>query len=241
MNKILNYIIKGHGIGTIIILFFSVLISSYQELIIRTAVIDSIPYIQMVADEILPLKLENGTITLPKDMKKSFPLYVDKTYGEIPFVIDTSSKEINVNELKSGIYLTKTSLYTVNNINGKITNSKLRGDLYLEKKDYTQNLKDKVKWFMMLVTILLVIKNFLVYFIANLLYTLLSEPIIKANNITLNFDAKMRLSAVCLFLILSLSFILQLIGLNLNLFAIIILMIISQYIITKKINNKASY
>ena len=235
MNKILNYISGGKGIGAVLILLLSALISVYFSLMARTAVINSIPYLQMIADEILPISMVDGTITVPQNTKKVYPIYSDEKSEDVSFTIDTTSDSLDTTNLKSGLYLTLSYFYAVDNSKGEIKSTKLKGSIRLDKKDYTNILKDNVKWIVMAIFTLSMISYFIVYFLLTMFYAFCAGIAAKVSNKNLDFDKKMRLSAVCLFIVLILSFVSGLFNINIPWLMFLLLVIGLQIFFTKKL------
>ncbi len=235
INKISNYIVKGKGIGALLILAVSVLWSASITLQVRSMSLTVIPDIQLIANEILPLKMENGVITTPKDIKKVYPVYSDDKHGDYHFTIDTSVDTLNTADLKSGIYLTRSNIYNVDNKYGEIRSMKLKGDIYLEKKDYIPYLQSKAKLAVMILAAVMTAFLFIYYFILNLFYTFITYITLKISGKKLNFDAKMRLSSICLSLVWLLSFIDGYVGIYINWFIFMVLVVILQIIIAKKL------
>ena len=236
MNKILNYISNGKGIGSIIILLISTLLSLYIALISRSFVSQSIPYIQIVANEILPIKMTNGIITTPYNTKKVYPISSDDKIGEYSFTIDTTTDTLDTTNLKSGLYLTRTHFYSINNYKGEIKSTKLQGDFTLEKKDYTETLKGYVKWFVIAIFLISLIAYFISYLLLNIFYAYCTIIAAKIYNKELNFDKKMRLSIVALSAVVFFSFILKFAGINMHWLIFILLVIGLQIILAKKIS-----
>ena len=235
INKISNYVARGKGIGALLILTISILYGVYAALQFRTLSTHLIPYIQMAANELLPIKMENGIITTPKDTKKVYPIYSDDKLGDYSFTIDTSVDTLDLSNLKTGIYLTRSNFYSVDNNNGEIRHVKLKGNLSLEKKNYTTLLLSQIKWVVIFIALSATLCFFIVYFILNLFYTFLSKFALMINEKKLNYDAKMRLSAVCLSLVSLLSFIISFANISINWFIFMVLVVILQIIIAKKL------
>ena len=178
--------------------------------------------------------MENGVIVTPKDTKKVYPIYSDEKIGDYSFTIDTSVDTLDMSDLKSGIYLTRSNFYSVNNNNGEMRHVKLKGNLSLEKKNYIPYLQSKAKLGVMIIAAVMIAFLFIYYFILNLFYTFIASIIFKISEKNANFDSKMRLSAVCLSLILLLSFLGKLVNISINWFAFMVLVIILQIVFVKK-------
>lgn len=235
MDKILNYVAKGKGVGSVIIMLVSVIFASFIAISMRNVAIMSVPYIQMAADEVLPITVENGIITTPSETKKVFPVFIDDNDEQYSFIFDTTNDTLDTSDLESGIYLTRSHIYVVDNEQGKITSKKLKGNFTLEKKDYTDILKSNIKWIVMAVTVMSIIIFFITYFILNIFYAYCASIAAKIANKSLNFDVKMRLSAICLSFMLLASFGLKFVGINIGLLAFFALVISMQIFLAKKL------
>ena len=235
MNKIINYISNGKGIGAIIILLISTLFSLYISLVARTAVTNSIPYIQMIADEILPIDMVNGNIRVPGNTKKVYPIYSDDKLGDYSFTIDTTTDTIDTTNTASGLYLTRSYFYSIDHNNGEIKTTKLKGDLSLAKKNYTEVLKNNVKWLVIAIFIISLIAYFISYLLLNIFYAYCASIAEKLSKQNLNFDKKMRLSAVALSAVTLFSFVLSFANINLSWIVFIVLVICLQIILAKKL------
>jgi len=235
MNKVLNYISGGKGVGAVLIMLVSALISVYFSVVTRTAVIDSIPYIQIIADEVLPIEMVNGTITQPYNTKKVYPIYSDEKTGDVNFTIDTNIDSMDTTGLNSGLYLTRSYFYTVDNTKGEIKSTKLKGDIKLDKKDYTKFLQNNVKWLVLSVFVLMWLAYFVVYFLVTMFYAFCAVIAEKTSKKSLDFDKKMRLSAVCFILVLAVSFALSFINVNISGLIFLLLVILMQNILIRKL------
>lgn len=234
MNKVLNYIYKGKGVGAIILLFVSVIFAGFIGIMSRRVADMSVPYIQMVADDVLPLMVDNGTVINPVGVKKVFPIFVDDKEMQYSFIFDTTTDTLDEANSESGVYLTRTHLYAVNKQKGEIKSQKLQGSFMLEKKDYTQLLKSKIKWIVITIFAISTVCLFAMYFILNIFYAYCTSIATKITNKQLNFDTKMRLSAICFSVVLLVSFALNFVGVYINVFLFFALVIALQVFLLKK-------
>ena len=234
MKKFANYINNGRGIGFIVILFASVIFSAYHSMVVRKYVIDAIPYIQTIADEILPLEIDNGTVVSPYDINEAFPLYSDEIIPEFNFNVKTNVDTLDTAKLKSGIYLTRSHFYIINNEYGQMEAIKLKGNLTILKKDYTQTLRANVKWLTIFYAILFIFSSCFMYFILTLFYAFCSDILVKISNKDMHFSQKMRLSAICLTATLFLSLLLTFINLSMNIYMFFLTVIALQLTFIKK-------
>ena len=153
---------------------------------------------------------------LEKKHKKVYPIYSDEKTGDVNFTIDTNIDSMDTTGLNSGLYLTRSYFYTVYNTKGEIKSTKLKGDIKLDKKDYTKFLQNNVKWLVLSVFVLMWLAYFVVYFLVTMFYAFCAVIAEKTSKKSLDFDKKMRLSAVCFILVLSVSFSLSFINFKIS-------------------------
>ena len=134
MQKIIDYVIKGKGIGALWLLLFSALFAFISAYKLHRELPQAVPYIQQFADEFLPITIENGKVVTPEETVKTHTY----DFGGESFVvtIDTT-KDVIEEGAKPGIYLTKSYLYSV--ANDEVRRQNL-ADMKLEKKDYTSEM-----------------------------------------------------------------------------------------------------
>lgn len=193
MNKILNYIQNGRGLGIKIILILTLIISTYVSVAVKTGGTDLIPYAQQIADQMLPIKVENGVIVDPVDTIRTATL--GDSGFTLPFVIDTTTDTLDTSKLKQGVCLSRTTLYTVNNNEVRI--KKLQGSFELPQQDYTDFFNSVLNWIAVISFVLVMIFGFLSYFITCLIYALCAILVAKLTKNTYSFDQRMRLSVIC--------------------------------------------
>lgn len=196
MQKLFNYLRLGQGIGAKFLFVWAVIMSIFIAIYIRVAGAEGIPYVQSVADEMLPIRIENGIVVEPADTYKQARLKLDD-YSDtvnLPIVIDTRSNTLDADSLRDGIYLSRTTLYTVNNNQVRIT--KLGGDFSLPRADYREDLKTLLNWTAVITGIFCIAILFLFYFILTLFYAWCLIAVAKFAKKSLDFDSRMRISSV---------------------------------------------
>ncbi len=199
MNVILNYIARGQGLGIKYLLLFSLIVTVFFSVTIKQAGDDTfVPAAQEAADEFLPIRIENGVVTEPKDTVKihSFNLGDDDQDDADWFNLkmDTTVDYMNTAGLKQGIYLTKRAIYAVNNDQTRVYN--LENSAYFPKKDYTDTFRSILNWTIVGLGIFGFFAFFIFYFIAVIFYATCSYVISAIFRKQYNFDLRMRLSTL---------------------------------------------
>jgi len=232
MNKIVNYVLRGRGIGALWLFVFALLFSFLAAYRLNGVLPQTVPYIQAFADDVLPVKIENGQVVEPQNTLKSLKYTVS---GE-PFVveIDTTKDVLSEDAHEAGFYLTKSYFYTVSN--QEIRRRALSEDLDLPKQDYTPLLYKAVDWTVASVAVLGPIVMFFYFLIGVVFYAFCCSLACTLNKTELPFKAKMRLNTV---LFIGLYLVLMFaagFGLNLSTLAFFCIMLILQIIFVKKLS-----
>lgn len=232
MNKVYDYILKGKGIGMSILLGLSIFFSVNFNVLFNHFANMATPHLQDILYRTAPLKIENGTVVVPENTIKKVVLF-DYGTKQYSLLIDTTVDFLSANDLPDGLYLTRKKLYF--SYNGEIRTQNLGNDIEIENVDYTQFLQQGFKKLAMYVFFLMVFGLFATYMILNVFYALLTKIAELVNKRTLSFVSKLRLNAV-LFSVVSLSFfILGNFNIILGKIAFVLIMLILQIIIVKKI------
>lgn len=231
MNKIIGYIKSGRGIGAFLIFAFAFIISAYYGIVSRQVLLDSIPAIQAVADEILPLSIQNGMIVAPQNTIKEINLAGNDKQSFL-FVLDTTQDSLNTDNLKDGIYLSRSHAYTVRG--NEVKSVKFSKSFDLPQKDYTQIMQTSVRWFTLIFiaagTLILFILNFIIvifYTFCNRLACIIAQK-------NLSFEAGMRFNSLLYIALCAFLYLLQLTGFYIGMLAFFLTMIALQIILTKK-------
>lgn len=211
MEKIFNYIATNKGMALKPLLVFSLILGLLLTIVVRIFAADLIPYAQNAADQILPIRVENGIVVEPANTYKTIRL----NDLDMNFVIDTQSSHLDLHDLKPGIYLTKTTLYTVGNRNDtRIV--PLSGNFDLPKGDYRDVFRSMVNWTAVLVLVLGSAFIFFGWFILSIFYAACSYIISAMMSRKYDFDLRVRLSVLTLITIFVASKILSLLGINVS-------------------------
>ena len=198
MKKLINYISAGQGLGLKLILIFSGLVSLVFAAYIRISGAALIPYAQDIADQMLPIKIENGIVAEPAKTIKVAHLRITEDADPIalPFIINTTVDELNTNELSSGIYLTRTAFYAVNK--NEVRLYKLEDNMDLPKGDYREDFKSALTYTSIALFVIGWISLFIMYTALTFFYAGCSYAVSAIFSKRYNFNTRMRISTLCL-------------------------------------------
>ena len=116
MEKILQYIREGKGRGLIFLLAVSVVLSFLSVHTARKFCTEVERQMDLLADEFLPITVENGKIVSPENTYKRVDFKIDDTDSHsegIPIVLDTRTKESAVPDAKIGFFMMTDVVYIV--------------------------------------------------------------------------------------------------------------------------------
>ena len=192
MQKIYAYIKNAKGIGALWIFIFAALVAFSSAYSAKKFFPLAIPYIQEFADTFLPIKIQDGKVMVPNST------IIFKTYhiGGEPFVVElnTTTDILSEGEHKSGIYLTRSYLYSVTD--NKIQRQKLTTNINLKKQNYVPLLNDFIEYIVWIILIAGPFFNFICFMIAVVFYAFLTEFACYLNKVTIPFKQRMRLNTV---------------------------------------------
>ncbi len=240
MNKLSAYITSGSGFGIKILLIASALIAIILAIIGRTAASPAIPGIQDTLNQLLPVTIENGTITAPADTIKTavFRLHEDGKEAGLPVILDTTSRQTEPRNLKPGIYIQQQSIIVASS--KKITTYSLKElaqswDISgtWQPGDYSGQISSFLNWLIFIFAGAAFVGIFCVYFVLSLFYATVAALIAAAFKRKTAFDFRMRLSVICLLGGYLLSFLLGFAGIGLNGWAFFFTVIILQSLLIK--------
>ena len=192
MKKMMNYLKNSNATGALLLLIFAALVAFHSAYSLNKILPKGVPYVQQFADEILPIKIENGKLVEPQNTVK---VYKHEFAGQ-PFsiVVDTTRDMLEEQQMENGIYLTRSYLY---GINGKeIRRQTLTGNVNLPKQDYTPVMKMLINWLVWGVVLIAPFFNFACFLVAVLFYVFCTGFACVLNRVTLDFKTKMRLNTV---------------------------------------------
>ena len=235
MKSIINYIKFGRGIGARWLFLYAVVVSIVLGVSIKIAGYYATPTLQSIADQLLPIKIENGVIVEPENTVKAVKLDAEEL-SQYPIILDTTLEVIDTAGLRDGIYISKKAVYFVNDNQIRVHN--FSGTMDLPKGDYTDMFKKiavYVAWFMGLLALIVL---FIVYLALTAFYAIFATTLSKVCKVNLDYPAGMRLSALAYIFTSVLLAILRLCGLNTPLWLYFIAVIALQTIILKLMTVK---
>ena len=115
MDKIVNYIKRGRGFGFIFLLAAAVLKTIPIMMDLKVAYTDLQPKMMLIANDFLPIKVENGKIVEPSNTYKNVKLQLgsnDKS-DVLPVVLDTREETSVVPNEKEGLFIMTDMIYFV--------------------------------------------------------------------------------------------------------------------------------
>ncbi len=115
MDKIVNYIKRGRGFGFIFLLAAAVLKTIPIMMDLKVAYTDLQPKMMLIANDFLPIKVENGKIVEPSNTYKNVKLQLgsnDKN-DVLPVVLDTREETSVVPNEKEGLFIMTDMIYFV--------------------------------------------------------------------------------------------------------------------------------
>ena len=196
MDKIVSYIVRAQGIGAKFLLLMSLVLALFVAVLLKTYGTKLVPFAQGVAEEILPIKVENGVVVEPADTFREIVLFgsEDNPKNNVVFVFNTSVDSLEVQDLKQGIYLTRTRIYTITDNQVRFAN--LEEDFHLPQGDYTGAFRKIVLWTAILSIPIIFVASFVGYLIVCLLYSLIAWILCAIFKKEFGFDFRMRLSVL---------------------------------------------
>ncbi|MBR6409734.1 MAG: DUF1189 family protein [Alphaproteobacteria bacterium] len=231
MQKLITYIKQGKGIGALWLLIFGALVAFYSAYSVHKNLPELVPYAQKLADDILPIKIENSKLVIPQE-----PKTLTYTIGKDSVIVEIDPTKDLLQEVeKPGFYLTRSYFYSIND--REVRRQNLIKELDLPKKDYTPWMYSFIKgltWFIVLVGPLF---NFACFLIAVLFYAFCTGLSCVLNKTPLQFKTKMRLNTILFISVYVLSTLARIIGLNLSLLGFFLIMIALQLICVKRLKN----
>ena len=193
MRKIVNYIKFGRGIGASWLFLYALIGAIIFGVMCRSLGYVATPALQNVADQLLPIKVENGVIVEPENVIKAVK-FESEDLGQFPVVLDTTVDAIDTVNLASGIYISKVAVYFVEP--QKTTMQYFRGSVDLPKEDYTDLFKKMSVYGGLIMGVFALFVLFIVYLILTAFYALFALGWAKIYKVFFSYQAAMRMSAL---------------------------------------------
>ena len=231
MNKILNYIHSGKGIGALFLLALSLICVLFISLSLSLGTKEIVEKTQEVSEKLLPIKIENYTLVEPATEKREASFSIGGQ--QINFAIDPTTDALDTSALKQGIYMSRKNVYFVSDVDTKVES--FAQNLDLPKGDYRDTITEllsMLKWTIILVSF---IGFFIAFVVLALFYAFCAGIIGSILKKAIPFDAKMRLSSICLSGVVILFILLSFVGLNLGLLASLPIVLLLQFFYFAKI------
>ena len=192
------------GIGLLILAFLALIISWQATVVMKKYAQQQVPHFQETLNQLTPLKIENGTVVNPTNSYKEayLKIFGDSKERGFKFVIDTKDDTIDLDKIKddvASIHLAKKKLYFVKkNEISQMDLSEL--NLNLETKDYQEEMKKGISYFGNILGIFIFIVLTIYYLVCAIIFAVISfiYTIGQANKP--DFAARMRVSAVAIFI-----------------------------------------
>lgn len=223
MQKILNYILNGSGLGMKFLGIFSLIVAIVLAIFLRISGAALIPYAQSVANQLLPIKIENGVITEPVDTIKTTRLQLGSETLSLPLVLDTTTDTLDTQQLKPGVYITRTQVYTINDNQVKIT--KFNNSVEIPQGDYRDVFKSWLNWAIIGAAVLGIGFIFTAYFLLALFYAGCAFVLMKIMSRALTFEQRMRLSVLSIIVVYAVISAWNWIGVSTNWVAFLVVML----------------
>jgi len=230
MKNIINYIKFGRGIGARWLFLYAIIVAIVLGISVKTVGYYATPTLQNVADQLLPIKVENGVIVEPKDTVKAVKLDAEEL-SRFPIILDTTLDVIDTAGLRDGIYISRKAVYFVNQDQTRIKN--FEGSVDLPKDDYTGLFRQISVYAGWLTGFLALIFLFILYVALTAFYAIFAVALAKVCKVNLDYPAGMRLSALAYILTSVLMAVLRLCNLYTPLWLYFVAVIVLQVLILK--------
>ena len=198
MDKIINYIKKGRGLGFIFLLAVAVLKTIPIMFEMKSVYADLQPKIMLIADDFLPIKIEKGKVVEPVNVYKRLSLQLGNSNDKnsvLPVVLDTREETSVVPNEKAGLFIMSDMIYFI--AEGNIQKYKLRDGL-VDKNKFEKGL-ETTTGFVSLISVIFFISLFCFGGIVKVLFAsfigVLALKIMKKENIY-GFKALARMSSL---------------------------------------------
>jgi hypothetical protein len=233
-ERFLRSMINGKGIGLLLVLLLSLILSVMTAFEVKTALSQSVPYVQNALYEIAPIEVKNGTVVVPSETVQTYILYQTDDGETLPLVIDTTTDRLEHFAYPTALYLTRTAFYTVTPQRTEIV--PLAGDFTLSKKDYTADIDLVFKLLSTITGLVTFFSLFCGLLLLNVAASLMIVIAQKATKVQLEFGARMRLNAHLIVFLVVLNVILARFSLAFSNLSFVLLLLILQILILRRMS-----
>ena len=224
MKKIIDYILRGKGLGFLFLLASSVIMATAYMCMFKFICNDIKPSIMLVAEEVLPIKVENGKIVEPHNVYKETAIKIgeDKEKSdELKVVLDTRD-DVVYDKVGDGIYITKDSFIASL---GKVKKVGL-SDGYFDVETFKGWFNRYLGTLSVVLSIVIIATSFVGGLIKSLVAMLIMKIVVKTKfEYVLDKNQLMRLCAIVVATFEVLSLILSL-GVNVSINGIVLYLIL---------------
>lgn len=115
MEKFVNYIKNGKGIGVLFLMAAAVLMTLIMMIMFKDVYSALRPQATLIAEDILPLTIQNHRIVNPANTYKKFNLTLGDTKDKFsfPIILDTRSQMPEMPKSKEGLYIMTDAVYMI--------------------------------------------------------------------------------------------------------------------------------
>lgn len=217
MNKLINYLKNAAGFGIKYLLLFSCLAALILTVFFNISQKNLPNRLQQTADQLLPLKIENGRIVNPDNTFKNitFDLFDNAAQNEKMIItLNTTVDSLDPTKLKPGVYISRTAIYTVAPRQTRTTFFSSSFDI--PAGDYRSLFQKALTYVDIIIFITMAVVFFVISLLFSLFYAFCTGIIALIFKKKLAFDLRMRLSVFSLIVLNIISFLIAFIGLDLS-------------------------
>ena len=232
----MNYVANAQGLGIKFLLLFSVIASIVFAFAFYIGGEELIPPAQAIADQMLPIKIQNGRVVEPVDTIKRASLDIDGYNVDLPLYLDTTVDTLNPSNLKDGIYMTRTAVYSINKNQTRIT--QLAGNIDLPQDDYTDFFASVIKWTAGCIAVFGSVFFFIYSFLLAIFYAACTYALTAITKQNFEFDLRMRSSVISLIATSTVFYLIKLLGISTGVLSFFLVVMVLEYILLKDIPSE---
>ena len=205
-----NYIKNGRGFGLLFLLASALLCTLMFSFVVRDAYNTYSPKIVEIANNFLPIEIQNGKIVSPEDFYKEVKIGAEENGDEYVFrvIMDTREGAEYHSEFKQGLFIYPNALYMVSDNQVKKMEYKHEG--VLNTDDFSKFMDKFLSFFSVIMSAIVVVYFFIVFLLHASVVAIVGHFAIKIGGAELwKFSTLMRLSAFVVAFTEVLIFVLQ--------------------------------